>query len=331
MRPARVSPARIAFSLAPPILVAAVLTPYFLRTLGGYDLTHHFAPAEVAGSGGAFAAAFSPRHLVDVANLLVVLAPALIPALAVSIAGGMGRVDRVSLVLGVLAVSNVAILLFVHPQQGVFRDWDVFTASGVAFTLLAALVLGRWLAVTPAAAWLAVPLAASLVVPTVQWLLHAHDSAHGLARAYAFATEPPARSERDVVLTLDFVAARQFRLGRWEESARASQQAIRVAPNPRTILMLALARTMAGEHVAAQSAYAQLLGRVPHDPVAWFGYGGASLRVGDSLGARRAIAVLDSMTQDSASAATIRRFLSFYPAAWPSDEEIRDRRRAARR
>ncbi len=71
--------------LATLVALATLFLPRIVRTATGFDVAQHFASAEVKGQGGLLAAAFAPRRLLDLANVLLACTP-LLPVLL--LAGG---------------------------------------------------------------------------------------------------------------------------------------------------------------------------------------------------------------------------------------------------
>src|SRR5262249_47518888 len=120
-------PSALAAFLLPPLTLALMLpriraaiasTGRFHFARGGSDLPH------VLG------AAFAWLHLADLGTLLLLLSPlALVaPLLAVALAPSL-LLRTEAIVLPALLAPFAGLLLFVHPRQGQFRDWDVFTAA----------------------------------------------------------------------------------------------------------------------------------------------------------------------------------------------------------
>ncbi|HEY6866740.1 MAG TPA: hypothetical protein VI792_05750, partial [Candidatus Eisenbacteria bacterium] len=128
-------PALIA-ALAIPILAVAAMTPRIVADVLRWDAVH-FNPAEVRAAGGPLRAAFADHRPLDLLNLLLVLSPLAIAAPVVAwrlrrapVHEGAG--SRLELaVLGVLALPMLVAGPFIHPAQGLFRDWDDFAAAGV--------------------------------------------------------------------------------------------------------------------------------------------------------------------------------------------------------
>ncbi|MGH7740832.1 MAG: tetratricopeptide repeat protein, partial [Candidatus Eiseniibacteriota bacterium] len=79
----------------------------------------------------------------------------------------------------------------------------------------------------------------------------------------------------------DYLGIRQFRLGRWPESAEAFSHAAENAPSPRMLQEWAMAETMAGHLREAQQVYHRLIEKDPHNKSAWLGLATVSSRIPD--------------------------------------------------
>src|SRR5207247_7268357 len=136
----------LAFAL-PPVTLALML-PRIRAAIASIDRFH--VASEGADPAHVLGAAFRPLHLLDLGNLILVLsplAPAIVP-LALLLALSLRRRPEAPVLLALL-LPFVALLLFVHPRQGQFRDWDVFTAAGVSLSLLTAWLVGEPLRSSP--------------------------------------------------------------------------------------------------------------------------------------------------------------------------------------
>lgn len=308
-------------ALALPLASGLAMAPLVRGIVLRYDLPYHLAPADL-GAGGILGAAFSPLHLADLANLVIFYSPLLPVAAGVVLVAG-ARVPRTTdgVLAGLLALTFVPLLLFVHPRQGIFRDLEVFAPAGVACALVAGRVLGRAIAANPLALAVAPALVATVAMHTLQCLTLFNDPTAGFARTRAFATEPPARPDRELAQVWDFMAYRAFRLRDWDSAVEACAHSARYAPHPRALIMWAIARTYTGDHRGAESLYVALAEKTPDDPLVWVGLGGAALYVGDNVEAQRALARLNTYSPQSREARIIRRHLEFFPMVWPSKAE----------
>jgi hypothetical protein len=73
---------QVVAAIAPPVIASLLIAHRLVRILVGYDLPRHLAPAATHETG-LLAAALDPLRLLDLANLLIVLTPALLVALLV--------------------------------------------------------------------------------------------------------------------------------------------------------------------------------------------------------------------------------------------------------
>jgi tetratricopeptide (TPR) repeat protein len=276
-------------AIALPIAALAVSTPRIVSTVLHVDAAVHLAPVAVRRVG-VLAAAFAGPRLADFLNLALLLSPVALAALAAVLAGrtaprasaappDQGAGERA--VLLALALPLALIAPFIHPAQGLFRDWDDFAATGMTLSLISALALGRLLARAGARRWVAVTVVAAAFSATAQWLAINASADESLARARAIATEPPARDESERAGLWDYLGIRNFRLGRWPESAEAFSHAAEYAPSPRMLQEWAMAETMAGHLREAQQVYHRLIEKDPRNKSAWLGLGSVASRIPD--------------------------------------------------
>ena len=305
-----------------PVAGIAMAGPMIIGIVRHFDLPRHIAPHEVVRRG-LLAAALAPLHLLDLTNLVLFFTPAVITALVVFVCMGPRTARRAETwLIGLLALSFVPVLLFIHPIQGIFRDVEVFAPAGVAFALAAAYVTAAALQGGRLPAWLGPALLASVLVPSLHSLALFNDAESGLRRGRSFATEAPTRDEGELAQIWDVIAYRAFRMRDWEQAVEASAHAARYAPHPRALMMWAIARTYTGDHRGAESLYVSLTERTADDPLVWVGLGGAALRAGDSVQTARALARLDAYAPDGREARAIRRHLQIFPEVWPSTREV---------
>ena len=267
-----------------PVVALAALGPRLLHVITGFDREHHFA----AAGGGSFA-----RQLFEVLNALLVLSPLALALPAVLIADrGRALRSREGLALVPLAALGLATMLIVHPQQGIYRDWDVFAGAAVALSLVTAWRVGAALQSAPRHAWLAVPIVIGLAAPALGWLIHDHDAPRGLIRAHAFVTEAPERAKSERAAIWDFLGIRSLELGNLEATAEAFSHAASLAPSPRLLTQWGLAENHLVHLERAQSLYRRALERDSTYDAAWLLLATVSLRMGDSTEARRAATTL---------------------------------------
>ena len=300
--------------LALPALAALLALPRILALLFEYDLSRHLAPESVRRAGF-LAAAFSGAHLIALVNLTVALSPLFLAGLIVPPRREV-RLPAGRAFLLVLVASFGVLMLFVHPQQGLFRDWDVFAPAGMSLSMLAAFMASPSVHDTR---WLALPVLLGVMVPSLQWLALNHDAETGLRRVRAYALEAAPGGDSDPALLWDFLAARFMRLRRWPEAAEAAQHAARLAPHRRILLMWALAETLKPDDAAAERIYRELVRKDPEDPLAWLGLAGIAARLGHAEDYERAVARVKSFEADPTKRDEMKRHLEHFPQVWPGE------------
>jgi hypothetical protein len=291
----------------PPFLALVIMAPRIVGTVIGTDTAVHFAPPDVQAQGGVLRALLAGTRPFDFVSLVLMLSPLAlaIPLVAPLLAPALAkRPDRGSeaLLLTALALPFVLVMVFIHPAQGLFRDWDDFAATGVALSLLTAWLVGETLRDTRKFAWLAVAVTLGVAVPTLQWLIVHTDTVRGLARVRAFVTEPPLRPPPQRGTTWDYLGIRSFRLDRFADAQEAFAHAAETSPSPRILQEWGLAATMANDLPTAQRAYQRMLAKQPENPLGWLGLVAVSMRLRDVPEAKRAATTLLRLDPTSAEA-----------------------------
>lgn len=271
-----------------PLAALAVMLPRLVATFATMDPVH-FASAEVRRQGGLLGAMFAGARPADLVGVVALLSPLALVAPATAAAlGRRGTPWREGALLLALALPWLAMLLLIHPPQGMFRDWDNFSAAAVSLSMVTAWLLATTLREAPTWAWLCVPVALGAAAPSVQWLIHNADLERGLARVEAYLREPPRRSEEERAKTWDFLGIRYAQLDRWDRSAAAMARAAELAPSPRVLLQWASAEQARGNDLGAQAAYRRLLLIAPDESRGWYGLAFVSWRLEDWGECRRA-------------------------------------------
>ena len=134
----------------------------------------------------------------------------------------------------------------------------------------------------------------------------------------AWLAEPPARTASEREPVWDFLALRAFALRQWPLAAAACEQASRIAPNPRILIMLGIARTYVGDATGAAAAYRAVIARSPFEPVAWAGLAGVAARSGQQALADSARSRLRMFPQTGPRAREMRAVMAQYPEAFPA-------------
>lgn len=277
--------------IAIPLVTIAIMTPRIVAIVQRFD-TVHFASATVTAEGGVFAAALQGTRPLDLWNLVLLISPLapLIPVLALSLGRKAydGSAAAEAALLWLLALPFLVVMPFLHPVQGMVRDWDDFAATGVAISLLAAWYASRALRGAGRAAWIAVAVSLGVAAPAVEWLAHNADQDRGFRRVRALMAEPPRREKSERGNTWDFLGIRAFRLERWDDAAEAFSNAASTSPSPRILQEWALTETMRGRYSEAAALYRRMLEKSPESPLGWLGLATVAFRAGDLRESERA-------------------------------------------
>jgi tetratricopeptide (TPR) repeat protein len=297
----------IALGIGAPLVALLLLAGKIVAAMRSTDAAHL---ALASGAGPALSAALAPDHLREVANVVLALAPL---AAAAAVVAPFARMrperDGAGAVLFALALPFVAVLLLVHPRQGMFRDWDVFSPAAAALAALAALALGRALSDGAGRAGLALATALAALVPTVQWLWLEHDFTAGFPRIRAYLAGPPPRPVPDRSLTWDYLGTRLNWLDSLDASAEAHAHAAALTPSPRLLYLWAQAEAARKDYGASRT----ILLRLTTEAVNWAGAWGAlafvSQQMRDTTAARAAAARALALDPDDELARSVMRAL----------------------
>jgi len=249
-------------------------------------------------------------------NVLWVLAPALPFLILLPLVRGRA-VWRAMRLPFLTATAVLAVLALVHPPQGAIRDWDVFALGGLLLSLAVAGMLGHLLDRARPGLPGALALIAVVALPSLQWVVNAHDRPRGLARVADVAAHAPMEEAHRAQL-FDYLGSQYMQEGRWEDAADALQRAVTLAPHRRLYLMWALAETGTGDYREAGQAYGAMLHNLGPDPLGYLGLAGAAAARGDTLTTRRALEGLMAFPPEDRSPCIT--YLRRYPQVWPSDD-----------
>jgi hypothetical protein len=309
---------RVALLLLP-LVVVAVAWRRLLTLVLFYDLPHHLKPGGSVTGQTAEGSWLGLAHLIDVPNVVVLLAPAfvlMLPVLART--GPPAWRDRAEQFRLALAIPSLVVLALVFPQQGIFRDLDVFapwtTALGaiavgaLAARLPAGRLRTRWLA---RAALVGGALGMALVVS------YANPDT-GLQRVRAYLVGPPLREPSTRSLGWDFLIGPYVRRERYDDAEACLREAIALAPHRRLFLTWGLIEVRLRRPTEVARAYDEMTRRWPDDAIAWYGLGAARDALGDTLGREQAITRMASLVQDRNKRLELVRYRAEFPEMWPA-------------
>ncbi|MEO5619122.1 MAG: hypothetical protein ABIS67_15235 [Candidatus Eisenbacteria bacterium] len=285
-----------------PLVALAAVGPRLAGLLIGFDLPRHMLLG--SSGGGAFPGALlQPIPMLDRLNMVLAYSPLallLLLPLPTSTTPDTPLDERRRIMVVDLAtfVPALAMGLLVFPQQGLFRDWDVFAIPGTLLALATARRAAAWIGSEDRAARHAAPLVWSAVLGAGLWLLVGNDERRGHARVRAFATESPARDPVHTAKLWEFLGDRSAARGRWNDAAEALREAVIHQPSPRLFMMLSMAEAELGNLGAAEAALAEAAARDPSSASSWASWAMLALRRGNEEGAREAARGLQKLAPD---------------------------------
>ena len=280
-----------------PLVALAAMMPRMIATFATMDPVH-FASPEVRRQGGLIGSMFAGTRAADLLDVIVLLSPVALAAPFAAAALGRRAPWGEGLLLVALAAPWMAMMLLLHPSQGLFRDWDDFTTAALTLAMLTAWLVATIARAAPRWSWLGVPMLLGALAPTAQWLMHNADLDRGLVRVETYLHEAPPRSEDERAKTWDFLGIRYAQLARWDRSAEAMAQAASLAPSPRILEQWASAESWRGNDAGACDVYRRLLAITPDEPRAWFGLASAAWKLEDWKEVARAAKELMRLTPD---------------------------------
>jgi hypothetical protein len=196
-----------------------------------------------------------PDRLLDLVNALALLTP--LGILGCVLAPFVIRRERLEECLAIASVAfpMALLLVFVRPQQGVFRDLDVLAPGAVAVGFVAAWAIGRTIERDRSGGGLAVAVATACFSCTIAWLALLHDPSRGMAWVRGFTTPEARRSPIERALTWDYLGFRAVEKLQWQQAADAWRATSDVIATARTLSQLAMAETMLGQLEDARSNF----------------------------------------------------------------------------
>jgi len=276
----------IRIAIALPLLTLVVMLPRIIHAMRQFDPVH-FTPLEGPAAGGPWRSLWSGSRWLDLINLVTLVSPLSLALPLLLILERRAFASPTAWILAALAAPWLALTVAIHPPQGMFRDWDNYSAAGVCLSMVAAWRVGE-VARASAWRWLALTAAIAAAAPTLTWLAINADVDRGLARVEAYVSEPPRRSDAERARVWDFLGIRNAQLGRWDASAEAMAHAAETSPSPRVLLQWALAEQARGRSRVARDVFRRVTQMKPDDERAWYGLAAESWNLGDYDECRRA-------------------------------------------
>src|SRR5262249_20244700 len=206
--------------------------------------------------------------------------------LAVAVAWRRDRRDQGSGVgswLALLAACHLAAMLVIHPRQGLFRDWDVATGTGVALSCWAAWRIGGALTERPRAAGAAMVIGLIAGGSTISWMLLNSSLDRSVTRIQAYVSEPPRRTDQDLGLSYRYLGIVAQDSGLDEIASRDFQLAATLVPSESNLALWAGHEVHRGRLQEAQRIYRLMTGRLDNYD-SWLALARCSAALRDTLG-----------------------------------------------
>jgi hypothetical protein len=301
-----------------PLVVVLVASRRLLSLVLFYDLPHHLKPGGSVTGQTAEGGWLGLPHLIDIPNVVVLLAPAFVLMLPVLARTGppVWR-DRAEQFRLALAIPALVVLALVFPQQGIFRDLDVFTPWT---TVLGAIAVGALVARLPAGRartrWLARAALVAAALGMAVVVTYANPDT-GLERVRAYLVGPPVRDASTRSLGWDFLIGPYVRRERYDDAEASLREAIALAPHRRLFLTWGLIEVRLRHPAEVARAYTEMSRRWPDDAIAWYGLAAARDALGDTLGREQAIARMAALVEDRGKRLELARYRADFPEMWP--------------
>ena len=255
------------------VLMATVviLAPRYLGLLLSFDLAKHASWASTAGALPPPLA--DPRSLWDIFNALLMLAP-------ISILAWLGPVtarsaaERAFLIAA--SLGWLIPMLLVRPQQGAFRDYDVYAGAALTLAFVAVLGLER---LSKRGQGVDKALIALSFISTLQaglgLLLVSSNAAATEARVHHGLAIADMRLAGANAGMSDYLALNAERRGQWGDAARAYADAAAFEPSPTRLALAGRAAAYTGDWRASSQRFADLIARDSTSAIGWSGFAGA--------------------------------------------------------
>ncbi len=290
--------------VALPLAALAFVLPHVLGVFASFDMPEHVT---ARGTAAPFARALAPGHLLDVANVLVLLSPTalLLPLL---LALGPRPSRRARLAMAAYALPPALLVLLLPPQQGLPRDWDVFAFAGATLAAVAAWRLAPLLAArTPG---LGLPLALVAAIPALQWAALPWDPDRAMARAESILVGPPARDREEAAQGLGRLGMARYIRGDVQNGRRLFQLSLDRSPHPRMLVEWGLIAYLSGRPQEAILYFRRSTMIDPDLASAWQGVGESAAALGDTVSLHEAIGQLERLEPAGTALAGAREQLT---------------------
>jgi hypothetical protein len=292
--------------VALPLAALASTLPFLVRVITGFDRFHHLT---AEGTAPPFSAAFHAPHLLDVANVLCLLAP-VAPLLPWLMSQPPRPQPRALALIAALALPPVLLVLLVPPQQGLPRDWDVFAFAGSALAAVAAWRVASIVAPAPRAAQgAALAPALAALIPALQWASLPADPVRFMARAESILEGPPLRGQEERAQGLATLGLTRYTRGDPRGGRRLLLRSMEISPHPRRLVDWGTVANLYGRPDEAIVYFLRSTEINPDLTSAWQGLAQSAAALADTAHLRAATVQLQRLEPDGAALRTARERL----------------------
>jgi len=295
---------------------ALILAPSYARIISTFDLSRHFSWLHT--NAAQFPSSGLLTHLADVANAVTLLSPAalLVPILLIG-----AKEDHYLRFEQSILLSTFALLFSFRPQQGVFRDYDVYALAALA---LGFACVSRLIGLARQCPRIVNVLCAVLAASSFQSMLSTLAVAHSpdaLNRRLHFAlASTGAAGTVERAQWLDYLGTTATTAGDPGSAARYFSQAAMAAPTRTRRVRACLAHARSGDYLAARDCFRDLRNENSGSTIGWAGEAGMSAAVGDSADFVKSLIQLQRLTEGRAARDLAFRLLSQSPEVDPTGE-----------
>jgi tetratricopeptide (TPR) repeat protein len=275
-----------------PLLALGITLPAVVRVIGGFDRFHHLT---AEGSAPPFAAVLRGTHLLDVANVLCLLAPSLL-LLPWLFATRPRPEPRALLLFAALALPPVLLVVLVPPQHGLPRDWDVFAFAGSALAAVAAWRVATIVASAPREAQgAALAPAFVALLPALQWAALPADPVRFMARAESILESPPQRGDEERAQGLATLGLTRYTRGDPRGGRRLFLRSMAISPHPRRLVEWGTVANLSGRPEEAILYFLRSTEIDPNLESAWQGVAESAEALADTVHLREATVQLQRL------------------------------------
>jgi len=261
------------------LLSAALLAATaFQLSKGGGRLADIFVPLFQARSYAPGYTLLSPSHILDMINEHLLLSPfGFIVLLSLFLFAGriIKLKDKIILFLVIVSISQLAYNFLIDPKFGAPRDWDLFSATALGYSILAVYLLTKHSKAIFNFRYTVLVLISVSLFSTLPWILVNASADRSIQRFRTVLDLDPERSRTGHYILAQYFAEH----GMAEEVEKEAQKERELFPEA-TLLKSGGALIEAGKPDEAEVLFKQAIQKNPYYADAYFGLGRAYTNMG---------------------------------------------------